>query len=54
VQPSGIGKLFASSATLWSLGASLAQTLFDAGARRTRVAQARAAYDVTVAPIAGR
>lgn len=49
VQASGIGKLFASSASLWSFGASLAQTLFDAGARRARVAQARAAYDVTVA-----
>ena len=49
VQASGIGNLFASSATLRSLGASLAQTLFDAGARRARVAQARAAYDVAVA-----
>ncbi|MCC2976574.1 efflux transporter outer membrane subunit [Sphingomonas sp. PL-96] len=49
VQASGIGSLFSSSATLWSLGASVAQTLFDAGARSARVRQARAAYDAAVA-----
>lgn len=49
VQASGIGSLFSSSSTLWSLGASVAQTLFDAGARSARVRQARAAYDGAVA-----
>jgi len=33
----------------WSLGPSLAETLFDAGSRRAQVAQARAAYDASVA-----
>jgi len=41
--------LFSSAASLWSVGASLAQTIFDAGARRARVAAARAAYDAAVA-----
>jgi len=48
-QAGSLGGLFASSANLWSLGASLAQTLFDAGARTARVNQARAVYDATVA-----
>jgi NodT family efflux transporter outer membrane factor (OMF) lipoprotein len=33
----------------WSLGPSLAETLFDAGARGAQVRQARAAYDANVA-----
>lgn len=33
----------------WSLGPALAETLFDGGARRAQTAQARAAYDATVA-----
>jgi len=33
----------------WSLGPTLAQTLFDAGARSAQVRQARAAYDANVA-----
>ncbi|RZF65978.1 efflux transporter outer membrane subunit [Sphingomonas populi] len=41
--------LFSSAASLWSVGASLAQTIFDAGARRARVAADRAAYDAAVA-----
>ena len=41
--------LFSSAASLWSLGAQVAQTLLDFGARRARVAQARAAYDAAVA-----
>jgi len=45
----GIGSLFGTAANVWSLGASIAQTLLDFGARRARVAQARAAYDQTVA-----
>ena len=34
---------------VWSLGPSLAETLIDGGLRRAQVAQARAAYDVSVA-----
>jgi NodT family efflux transporter outer membrane factor (OMF) lipoprotein len=33
----------------WSLGPTLAETLFDAGARRAEVRQARAAYEANVA-----
>lgn len=44
-----LGDLFSTSANTWSLGLSAAQTLFDAGARRAQVAQARAAYDSAVA-----
>lgn len=41
--------LFSAPAFLWSLGAQVVQTLFDAGARSARVAQSRAAYDAAVA-----
>ncbi|OAN66192.1 efflux transporter outer membrane subunit [Sphingomonas sp. TDK1] len=41
--------LFSAGASLWSLGASVAQTLLDFGARGARVAQSRAAYDAAVA-----
>ncbi len=46
---SSIGSLFNGSAFLWSLGASLAQTVFDGGLTRGRVAEARAAWRETVA-----
>ena len=46
---SRIGDLFSASGALWSLGASLAQTIFDAGATRARVAGAEAARDAAVA-----
>ena len=46
---SSLGNLFSASANTWSLGLSAAQTLFDAGARKARVEQARASYDATVA-----
>lgn len=46
---SRLGDLFTTSANTWSLGLSAAQTLFDAGARRAQVAQARAAYDAAAA-----
>ena len=44
-----LGSLFDTPSHVWSLGAALAQTLFDGGLRRARTAQAEAAYDVTVA-----
>ena len=44
-----IGSLFDAPSRVWSLGATLAQTLFDGGLRRARDAQAVAAYDGTVA-----
>lgn len=44
-----LGDLFSASANTWSLGLSAAQTLFDAGARKARVEQARASYDAQVA-----
>jgi len=36
-------------ARFWSVGAGLAQTLFDAGKRRAQLAQAKDAFDVTIA-----
>jgi NodT family efflux transporter outer membrane factor (OMF) lipoprotein len=44
-----LGNLFDAPARVWSLGAALAQTLFDGGLRRARTAQAEAAYDVAAA-----
>jgi NodT family efflux transporter outer membrane factor (OMF) lipoprotein len=46
---SNLGQLFSASNFVWSLGAQLAETIFDAGARSARVSQARAAYDQAVA-----
>lgn len=44
-----LGRLFDAPSLLWSLGPSLAMTLFDGGARSAAVAQARAGYDQAVA-----
>jgi NodT family efflux transporter outer membrane factor (OMF) lipoprotein len=41
--------LFSAASTLWSLGASVAETILDFGARSARVAESRAAYDASVA-----
>ncbi|MDQ6627911.1 MAG: efflux transporter outer membrane subunit [Pseudomonadota bacterium] len=46
---SRIGDLFKVSNALWSVGASVAQTLFDAGAIAARVSAAEAARDIAVA-----
>ncbi len=46
---SRVGDLFNASTTLWSLGLSVAQTVFDAGATRARVAGAEASRDAAVA-----
>jgi len=46
---SRVGDLFNASTALWSLGVSVAQTVFDAGATRARVAGAEAARDASVA-----
>ncbi|MES2786255.1 MAG: efflux transporter outer membrane subunit [Pseudomonadota bacterium] len=44
-----IGDLFSASALAWTLGASLAQSIFDAGANRARVDSARAGLDEAAA-----
>ncbi len=44
-----LGNLFDTPGRVWSLGAALAQTIFDGGLRTARVKQAEAAYDITVA-----
>ncbi len=44
-----LGTLIKSSTSLWSYGASVAETVFDAGARRARVNEAKAARDQAVA-----
>ena len=49
VASSSIGRLLSASSTLWTLGASVAETIFDAGARHARVAEARGAFDEAVA-----
>jgi NodT family efflux transporter outer membrane factor (OMF) lipoprotein len=44
-----IGDLFKASSLAWSLGASLAETIFDAGARSARVDSARAGLEAAAA-----
>lgn len=44
-----LAQWFSTPSRVWSLGAALAQTLFDGGQRRAHNEQALAAYDVTVA-----
>jgi NodT family efflux transporter outer membrane factor (OMF) lipoprotein len=44
-----IAKLFTDQARFWAFGSSLAETVFDAGARRAVVEEARAFFDQTVA-----
>jgi NodT family efflux transporter outer membrane factor (OMF) lipoprotein len=44
-----IGDLFSASALAWALGASLAQSIFDAGANRARLEGARAGLDEAAA-----
>ena len=44
-----LNNLFDTPGRVWSLGAALAQTIFDGGLRTARVRQAEAAYDITVA-----
>ncbi|HEV2363248.1 MAG TPA: efflux transporter outer membrane subunit [Caulobacteraceae bacterium] len=46
---SSLANLFSASSAFWSLGANVAETLFDAGARSARVREARAAYEQAVA-----
>jgi NodT family efflux transporter outer membrane factor (OMF) lipoprotein len=46
---SSLSTLFDATSSVWSLGASGLLTLLDFGARSARVAQARAAYEQTVA-----
>jgi NodT family efflux transporter outer membrane factor (OMF) lipoprotein len=48
-QGSQLEHLFSAPNELWSLGASAVMPLFDAGRTRAGVAQARAAYDASVA-----
>lgn len=44
-----LSALFNSANSLWSYGGSVAETIFDAGARRARVNEAKAAHDQAVA-----
>jgi len=44
-----LGKLFDAQGLVWSVGAQLAGTLFDFGARSAQVESARAGYDASVA-----
>ena len=46
---SSIANLFSLPSRYWSVGAALAQTIFDAGLRQAQTAQAIAAYDANVA-----
>lgn len=46
---SGLSNLISVQNLLWSLGASATQTVFDFGANKAKVKQARAAYDESVA-----
>ncbi|MBF0553340.1 MAG: efflux transporter outer membrane subunit [Nitrospirae bacterium] len=49
LQSSVISKLFSWPSLVWSLGASLTQTIFDGGLRLALTEQARANYDAAVA-----
>ena len=44
-----VGDLFSASNTLWSLGLSVAQVVFDGGAIGARVDEAKGSYDASVA-----
>jgi len=44
-----VGDLFSASALAWSVGASLAQSIFNAGANRARVDSARAGFEEAAA-----
>jgi outer membrane protein TolC len=44
-----LSNLFGAATSVWSLGANLAETVLDWGARAGKLAGARAAYDATVA-----
>jgi NodT family efflux transporter outer membrane factor (OMF) lipoprotein len=46
---SALSRFFSAANNSWSIGANLAQTVFDAGATTARVRAARATYDVDVA-----
>jgi NodT family efflux transporter outer membrane factor (OMF) lipoprotein len=48
-QAVAIADLFAAPTRLWSVGAQLAETIFDGGKRRAQVKVTQAAYDTTVA-----
>jgi len=48
-ESSTLKKWLQAESGFWSLGASLAQTLFDGGLRRSQTASARAGYDAAVA-----
>ncbi len=49
LESSSLTNLFSWPSALWSLGSTLAQTVFDAGRRRALTEQAQATYDATVA-----
>jgi NodT family efflux transporter outer membrane factor (OMF) lipoprotein len=48
-QAGAVASLFAVPTRLWSVGAQLAEAIFDGGKRRAQVAVSEAAYDSTVA-----
>jgi len=50
---SAVSQLFKAATSIWSVGASASETLIDFGARKSAVAQARAAYDAAVANYRG-
>ncbi len=49
VEGSGLAKLFSLPALFWSLGASASETIFDAGLRKSTVAQYTAMYNADAA-----
>jgi len=49
LQSSTLASLFSASSSFWSLGANVAETILDFGARHARVQEAKAAYDEAVA-----
>ena len=48
-ESSNLARIFSSPNPLWSVGPALAETIFDAGLRQAKTAQAKATYDQDVA-----
>jgi NodT family efflux transporter outer membrane factor (OMF) lipoprotein len=49
ISAAALNRLFNTASRMWSVGATVAQTIFDAGARHAQVEQNRALFDAAIA-----